>query len=232
MEGVLIIFDSKTYSNRLQGLFHLRGLQLDYVRKMIRFFALCILILFLVFAIGCSNKSSNIASKYSFASEEAVSGNDPSQAEENVINQQKELEDKKAELEDAKVLLVEEAKKQQINVEDKNVEDAIQKSLEAMSIDRQQFESELQKTGLTYDKYKEEVKTQLMISELINRNVNLTEVKVSDDEVNNYIESNKEDFKDFFGEEEALALLRDKVKALLLEKKQKGVVMEYVDSLK
>ena len=215
----------------MKRLFHARRLHLNCDKKSIQLLALCILTLFLIFAAGCSNKDSNIESKYSFVSDKPISGTEPSPAED-TINQQKELEAKKAELEEAKALLVEEAEKQQINVDDKNVDDTIQKGLEAMDIDKQQLENELQKIGMTYDKYREEVKTQLMMSELINRNVNLTEVKVSDDEVNNYIENHKEDFKDFFDEEETLALLKGKVKSVLLEKKRTEVVMDYVNSLK
>ena len=127
--------------------------------------------------------------------------------------------------------LLEEAQREQIKVNDSEIENTIKSNLDQFGISNEQLDTELKKAGLTYDEFKEKVKAQMEISTLINSKVNLSQITVSDDEINKYIDDNKQDFQDFLQNEQNLAILKAKVKSLLLKQKQTNAVLSYAESL-
>lgn len=128
-------------------------------------------------------------------------------------------------------LLLEEAKKQNIKVNDTYVDDLIKKNLEAYKVDKEELNKNLQEAGISYEQFKEELSSKIMISELINKNVDLKSVKVSDKEVDNFIEKNKEDFQEFFNNEDDMEALKSRIKLKLLRDKQTDLVRDYVNTL-
>ena len=127
--------------------------------------------------------------------------------------------------------LLEEAQREQTKVNDSEVTDVIKANLEHFGITNEQLELQLKNAGLTYDEFREKVKSQIEISTLINSKVNLSQIVVSDDEIGKYIDDNKQDFQDFLQNEQNLAILKVKVKSLLLKQKQSEAVMSYVKTL-
>ena len=128
-------------------------------------------------------------------------------------------------------LLMEEAKKQNMEVSDGEVDNYIQKSLEAYDMSEDELKQYLQNYGVTYQQYKDELKSKLTISELVNKNVDLDSVKVSEKEVNGFIEENSNDFQDVINDEEAYEMLKSRVRSKILADKQTELISEYVESL-
>ena len=140
--------------------------------------------------------------------------------------------DNAAALKEAHKVLLDEAKRQRIEVNDSTAENMIQRSLEAYKMPMEDFLKYLQDYNMTYDHYKESLKSELMISELVNRNVNLTDAKVSDSEVDAFIQAHKDELQDILSDKGALATLRSKVKSSLLQEKQAKLVLDYANSIK
>ncbi|MBI2664463.1 hypothetical protein HYX10_03925 [Candidatus Woesearchaeota archaeon] len=128
-------------------------------------------------------------------------------------------------------ILLEEAASQGIQVSDEAAESFIQKSLDAYQMSEEELAYALEASGIAYSRYKESVKSQLMIAELLQKNVDLESVEVSDREVDEFIEANEEEFRDFFDDEEMLAVLKQKVHFKLLQDRQAELVMDYMSGL-
>ena len=132
---------------------------------------------------------------------------------------------------DAKILLSE-SKKENIMVTDQQVDDVIKKGLEAYSMSEEDLKQRVSDSGITFDEYKEEIKSRIAVSELVSKNVDLKSVSITDKEVSDYIESHKADFQDYFDAGENLGELKSMIRSKLLKEKQTSLVVNYVDSLK
>lgn len=134
-------------------------------------------------------------------------------------------------LEASESTLLIEAKKENIEVTNEQVEDFIQDGLEKNKISEEDFNQRLQESGMTKEQFKEDLQKQLIISELIKENVDLKSVEVSDKEVDDYLESHETEFADFLEDEEDSQALKSRVMMVLLRNKQTELISEYVDSL-
>lgn len=97
----------------------------------------------------------------------------------------RELEDiKKSVLDDLvkESILIQEAKNQNINISDKDVENEIQNSINKAGITKEAFYADLAKQGYDEKFYKDKVKKSLLTQTLINRNV-LRKIIVTNDEI-------------------------------------------------
>lgn len=139
----------------------------------------------------------------------------------------KKIEQLKAE----QKMLVTEAKKENISVSDKEVDNYIQKGLSAFNLTKEDLMQKILQAGMTYEDYRKSLKETLAISQLISRNINISNVKISDEEVADYIEQHKEDFADFIADTSAMVALKAKVKVKLLKDKQMLLVHDYVSTL-
>ena len=133
--------------------------------------------------------------------------------------------------EQVKEVLLKEAEKEGIEVADSDVDKFIESNLDAYQMTKDELQQKLDETGVSYEQYHDAVKTQMAVAEVINRNVDLQNVKVSDSEVDSFIEENKNDLQDFFHDEEDLQTLRSMVKTKLMRDKQTELISEYVESL-
>ena len=133
--------------------------------------------------------------------------------------------------EQVKEVLLKEAEKEGIEVADSDVDKFIELNLDAYQMTKEELQQKLDEAGVSYEQYHDAVKTQMAVAEVINRNVDLQNVKVSDSEVNSFIEENKKDLQDFFNDEEDSQTLRSMVKTKLLREKQESIVLEFVKSL-
>lgn len=92
-----------------------------------------------------------------------------------------------------KILLLREAKKTGINVTDDEVKAAIEKIREENKINQEELLSALKQEGISFERYKEEVKGQIIRSKVIDKRVRGV-IDVTDEEVMIYYERNKNDF--------------------------------------
>jgi PPIC-type PPIASE domain./SurA N-terminal domain. len=79
-------------------------------------------------------------------------------------------------------ILIQEAKNQNIDISDKDVEKEIQNSIDKAGISKEAFYADLAKQGYDEKFYKDKVKKSLLTQTLINRNV-LRKIIVTDDEI-------------------------------------------------
>ena len=112
------------------------------------------------------------------------------------------------------------------------MQSTIQKGLVAYNITQAQLEQKLSDAGLSYDAYKQALKTQIEVSQVIANHVDLKNITVSDAEVEAYYQQNIDQFQDFQNNPDALAMLKLKIKSILLRNKQSVLVQQYVDSIK
>ncbi len=92
-----------------------------------------------------------------------------------------------------KVLLLRAARKAAIDVTDDEVKAAIENIKKENKINEQELLSALKKEGVSFERYKEEVKGQIIRSKVIDKKVRRV-IEVSDEEVMIYYERNKNDF--------------------------------------
>ncbi|MDD5086655.1 MAG: peptidylprolyl isomerase, partial [Candidatus Nanoarchaeia archaeon] len=91
------------------------------------------------------------------------------------------------------VLLLQEAKNKGISVTDKEVSDTIKDIVDYYGISEEEFQQTLQQQGITTEFFEEYYRKQIMMSKLINETI-LTRIDVSDEEVAQYYETNKNSF--------------------------------------
>ncbi|MBI2145572.1 hypothetical protein HYU18_04600 [Candidatus Woesearchaeota archaeon] len=82
------------------------------------------------------------------------------------------------------------------------------------------------------EQYKAELKDQIAIAQLVNKTLNLQDVKVSDEEVDEFVEQNRDAFGPFFDDPKDVADLKTRMRYKLLQDKQTEMVLEYADSLR
>ena len=133
---------------------------------------------------------------------------------------------------EAKAVLLEEAGKQGITVNDTAVNDVIKANLEVYQLSELDFVQYLERNGFTLEQYKAELKEQIAIAQLVNKTVKVQDVKVSDEEVDEFVEQNRDAFGPFFDDPKDVADLKTRIRYKLLQDKQTELVLEYVESLR
>lgn len=128
-------------------------------------------------------------------------------------------------------LLLEEANNQDIEINDKEIDNYIEDTLKKYEISEQEFNQQLQDSDLTLQEFKEKLQSTLVISELLNQNVDLLSVEVSNEEVDDFIDENSQGFQDIIEDEDTIDILKQQVKFKLLADKQTDLVLDYIDTL-
>ena len=92
-----------------------------------------------------------------------------------------------------KMLLIREAKRIGVEIGEEDVNSAIEKVKEENKIGQEELVMALKKEGLTYEKYKEEIKGQMLRARVVDRKVK-SSIDISDDDVRFYYERNEGEF--------------------------------------
>lgn len=92
-----------------------------------------------------------------------------------------------------KLLLLREAERMGIEVSEGELASAVEGVLRENRIGRKELDQALAQEGITFEKYQSDLKGQIMRSKLLDRKIRGT-IKISDEEVKIYYESNKEAF--------------------------------------
>jgi peptidyl-prolyl cis-trans isomerase SurA len=92
-----------------------------------------------------------------------------------------------------KLLLLREAKRMGIEVSEGELSSAVEGVLRENKIGRKELDMALAQEGITFDKYKADLKEQILRSKLLDRKIRGA-IKISDEEIKVYFESNKGSF--------------------------------------
>ena len=130
-------------------------------------------------------------------------------------------------------LLLKEAEKLNIEVSDEEVEAFIQQNLALASITQEEYQAKLAESGVTEEEYQEQLKQQMLILKLINQSISPDDYKVSDEEVDAFMEENKDTYEAMFEQAPELEeVMREQIRTSLMQQKQQELIKEFIDSLK
>lgn len=96
------------------------------------------------------------------------------------------------------------------------------------------LDQQMAAAGLTLEEYRNNIRDLLTINKLLVHELNLTDVRITDSEVNTFIEKNRDDYQDIFNERNPQLedILRSRIKQRLMLEKQQVMVDSYVESLR
>lgn len=122
-----------------------------------------------------------------------------------------------------KTLIFQEAKKQGVTIEKKEIDEELTKVKENLASRGQNLDQILQDQGLTKESLEEQIRMEKLIEKLIGKNV-----QISDGEVEEYIEKNKESFPDNQDSKQ----VRETVKAQLRQQKMSSEFQVWLEDLR
>lgn len=131
-------------------------------------------------------------------------------------------------------IMLQEASQKGVTATDKEVDQYLDKVRSFTKLNETSLEEEIVASGSTLKEYRKSVKELLTLSKLLEKELNLKNVKASDADVNDYIQKNREGYQDFFDENdpELEDMLQNRIKAQLTQEKQQALVNDYLESLK
>ena len=128
-----------------------------------------------------------------------------------------------------KYLLLDEAKKVGITVTDEELENQFETIIASRDMSKEDFISAIEEQGQTYTEFKDQYKDQTVSMMLINENVDLEDIKITEEEIDSFLEG--EDIVDMLDEEQQEAL-KLRVGQNLLNEKKAELVKVYVNKLR
>lgn len=131
-------------------------------------------------------------------------------------------------------LLLQEADKKGVAATDEEVEEYLEQIRTFSGLNESALEEQVSKWGYTLDEYRRSVKEMITVSSLLDKELDLRNISVSNSEVNSYMQKNKEEFRDIFsqGDTELESMLKSRVKQKLTLEKQQALVNNYMKSLR
>ena len=121
-----------------------------------------------------------------------------------------------------KSLILQEAKKQNIKINDDEINQEIKQLEENLSEQGQDLDQVLEAQGVSKDELREQIKIQKIVEKIVGQNINIT-----DEEVNDYIEENK----DLFAEDADPEKTKEDVKQQLKQQKMNNEIPAWIESL-
>ena len=91
-------------------------------------------------------------------------------------------------------LQVQEAKREQLEVSEDELREAVDEAVRRSGLPRAEFEKELRGQGLSWEAFRRELRDQLLVQRVVRRRVG-ARVSVTDDEVEAYLKANRETFE-------------------------------------
>lgn len=120
-------------------------------------------------------------------------------------------------------LILQEAKKQKIEISDEEIKEKIAEIETSIESQGSDLDSLLEAQGQTRQGLEEQIKIQLIIEKIIGK-----EIKITDEEIKNYFEENKE----LFGEEATLEGIKDQLKEELKQQELSNRFQSWLEELK
>lgn len=129
-----------------------------------------------------------------------------------------------------KNILIEKASEKEITVGTDEVDEFIDRSKAQFAISDEDFNDKLVEFGISEDEYKAEIKEQIMIAKLINQSIDPEDYKVTDEEVDQFFEDNKEDYEDI--DDNIMIFMREKIKSQMEIEKKQELVANFIEKIK
>jgi foldase protein PrsA len=121
-----------------------------------------------------------------------------------------------------KTLILQEAKKRNINIGNQEIDAEISKISKNIEAQGSTLDQALALQGMTRNQLKEEIKLQLLVQKMVSQNTN-----ISDEEIDKFIEENKAQFPENTSE----ADLRKQAKAQLIQQRQSEDTQKLISNL-
>jgi hypothetical protein len=133
----------------------------------------------------------------------------------------------------AEKMLIATAKKKGIVVTDQEISNFIDQFKKKSGMDDAAFEKALAGQGISIVAYRDNVKDMLAVSKLLNDELHLQDVGANGREVEEYVEKNKDQFAEFFQEENPalIATLKTRVQQKLTQEKREALIKGYIATL-
>lgn len=122
-----------------------------------------------------------------------------------------------------KALVLQEAQKQKVVISDEEINQAVKQLEDNLSKQGQNFDQLLSLQGITRNEFKEEIKLQKIVEKIVGK-----DIKVSDEEISQYFEKNK----DSLPKDKKLEDLKDEIKNQLEKDKLSSKVQSWIQSLR
>ncbi|MCL5438936.1 MAG: SurA N-terminal domain-containing protein [Patescibacteria group bacterium] len=120
-----------------------------------------------------------------------------------------------------KSLILQEAKKQNVNISQKDIDSEIEKVKKELEKNGQSLDQLMQFQNLTKEKLNEQIKIQLIIDRILGKNITVT-----DKEVNDYLEKNKDVLDKNKSQDELKVGIKDQIKQQKLSDEFKAWVTQ------
>jgi len=148
--------------------------------------------------------------------------------------QEETTKDKLAESLATNKLILQEAEKKSRTATRQEVDAYVDNQRKMASLDAQAFAERIESQGYTLEEYTQAVENLVTASKLLESELHLSQVNASEQEITTYLDDNRQEFQDFFEENDPALLhaLRTRIGQKLTQERQNALVREYVDSLK
>lgn len=131
-----------------------------------------------------------------------------------------------------KSLLLQEAEEREISVTRTEAEDALEQRISQNNLTVEQFQQRLESQGTTYDETLGFYQEQLIIDELLQTEIESTDIEVSEDEAQSFFEANKDAIAGQMGGDVAYEDISEQIKNTIRQQKQQGMITEFVSDLR
>lgn len=130
-------------------------------------------------------------------------------------------------------VLLEEAIKQNISVSEKDVNNTIKALIKKTNMTEEQYYSFVSTKYPNLDEFKAKIKDNLKIIKLINENINWSVINVTDEDVDNYINENKNimPIEQLKNDSEFKEKFYKLAKQQLFQKRQQQLINEYISEI-
>ena len=132
----------------------------------------------------------------------------------------------------AKILLLEEAQNRNISIAMTDVEGKITSMYVQSGLSQEQFEDKLKEIGTTYDQTLIMYREELIINKMLADEVSKAELQISDDEVKQVFDDNKDMITAQMGNSTVFEDVSSQIKATLLQQKQQDIALDIIEHLK
>ena len=132
----------------------------------------------------------------------------------------------------AKILLLEEANARNIAISMTEVEEEITSMYVQSGLSQEQFEDKLEEFGTTYDQILKMYGEEMIINKMLADEVSKAELLISDEEVKQVFEDNKDTIMTQMGNSTLFEDVSSQIKITLLQQKQQKMALDIIEHLK
>jgi hypothetical protein len=132
----------------------------------------------------------------------------------------------------AKILLLEEANARNISISMTETEEEITSMYVQSGLSQEQFEDKLEEFGTTYDQTLKMYREEMIINKMLADEVSKAELLISDEEVKQVFEDNKDTIMAQMGNSTLFEDVSSQIKITLLQQKQQDIALDIIEHLK